>query len=326
MKRTHISIPIAMAFVIYAFIACTKNNADQYIDTSSSTQLIEQETFAGPVNIDSILKMETIAAIPFPQSGSFNCQIGQLYHDSILYDQKGSSSSFVVKVNKNPGVGKYYSWPQGLAIDSVTGSINVTASTGGYRYIVGFVKSGSRDTCLQQILIAGATYKDGVYVLGNNDTLIYPYFNANPAGTAICDNSGDGDYQDNQGNGNGNHRCEFDAEDHQGKKGRANIKHVKVRTISGAINLRKTLEEGAFGTTTPANGQGIMVPVYYKLQDKGNKALQKVNVQLIYYNSQTEIPATLLSYIDRRKTRTESRALIAPDGNPRPPLIVITRS
>lgn len=326
MKRTHISLPVAFACVIYAFIACSKNDRDIYIDTDSQNHLTEPETFAGAVNIDSILGLETIAAVPYPNSGSFKCSIERIYKDSVLYNDKGPGSSSIVKVDKNPGAGKYYSWPQGLAIDSVTGSINVTASAGGYRYTVGFVKNGTRDTCLQNIIISGATYKDGIYVLANNDTLAYPYFNADPAGAAICDNSGDNDYQDNQGHGNGNHKCEFDAADPKGKKGRANSKHVKVRTISGAINLKKTQEEGAFGATVPVNGQGIMVPVYYKLQDKGNKTLQKVNVQVIYYDRQTDIPVSLVSYINRRKSRTESRALITPDGNPRPPLIVITRS
>jgi hypothetical protein len=326
MKTTLLACPLILLFIAYNFSACSKGDHDEFVETAAAANLAEPETFPALANLDSILRLETIAPIPFPKSGSYRCNIERIYKDSLLFDEKGDGKEFIVKVDKKPGTGKFYSWPVGLSIDSITGSINVTNSQGGYRYTVGFVKAGTKDTCLQDIIISGATYKDGVYVLGNNDTLALPYFNGNPAAGAICDQSGDDDYQDNNGHGNGNDKCEFDAEDHQGKKGRANSKHVKVRTVSGAINLKKTLEEGAFGSANPSNGQGIMVPIYYKLNDKGQKALQKVNVQVLYFNSQNEIPLSLVDYINRRKVRSESRTLITPDGNPRPPLIVITRS
>jgi len=319
MKKALIAYPIVMLCLLYNFAGCTKNK-DEFIETDL---FAEAETFPVLVNIDSILRLETIAPIPFPKSGKYNCNIAKLYKEPVLYNN-GSDKDVIVKVDKAPPPGKFYAWPMGLAIDVNNGSINVSASQGGYKYTVGYVKNGTKDTCLQDIIIAGASYKDSIYILGNNDTLAFPYFNANAASVSVCDASDDDDYHDPIRHGND--KCEFDGEDHHGKGGHAAAKHVKVRTISGAINLKRTLEEGALGSADPVNGQGLVVPVYYQLQDQGNKAIQKINVQLIYYKSKSDIPAALRDYIIRKQTSINTFSLLSPYGNPRPPLIVITRS
>ena len=45
---------------------------------------------------------------------------------------------------------------------------------------------------------------------------------------------------------------------------------------------------GAFGLI-PVNGQTITVPIYYRLNDPSNNALQNISVQLVYYDSQSLI-------------------------------------
>jgi len=302
---------------------CSKSD-EESVYSPLPVDLSEPETFPFKVNLDSILQLEVIAPLPFPVSGKYNCAKPGLYHDSIFYNLGNAKSDFIVKSNVAPGSGKFFSWPMGLVIDSLTGSINVSASSPGYRYTVGYVKSGSRDTCLMDIVLAGASYKDQIYVLGQSDTLAFPYFNGEPSGPSPCDTSDDNDYPEKKGKGNS--KCEFDAEDAAGRHGRANKKNVKVRTISGIINLKKTLEEGAFGSSAPSNGQSIVVPVYYKLNDRGAKALQKINVQLLYFDRKEDIPVSLLSYMGRKRSRIDNRYIISPNGNPRPPLIVITRS
>lgn len=290
-------------------LACVKTNP-----TTDPFQLI---------NIDSLLRTETPGAVPLPVNG--RCINGPIYPDSLIYLRPDGGADYIIYPINNPGVGKYYSWPQGLRLDSLTGSINVSASETGLRYKIGFVKKGTTDTCIRTIILAGASYIDSIYVLGNNDTLAYPYFNADPRTSSICDASDDTDYPGIPGRGNGNNKCEFDAADTRGKKGNANQKKVKVRTISGVINLKKTFEEGAFGPN-PVNGQAITVPIYYELNDQSGMALQKVDVQLVYYHSRSEIPAALINYIQEKRTDIISLSLILPLGNPRPPIIVITRS
>lgn len=314
-----------LLIIVWTFAGCRKTK-DEFVESNPLDYLEEAEHSPARILVDSLLKLESSALIPFPASGEYNCLSRPLFNDPVLFNLSKDGKDYIVKIDNNPGVGRYYSWPQGLALDSVNGSINVSASQSGYRYAVGFVKAGTKDTCLQNIIISGASYKDSIYVIGNNDTLVQPYFNADPNSVSICDASGDEDYPGNSGHANGNHRCEFDAEDNNGNKGRANKKHVKVRTVSGVINLKKTLEEGAFGSVNPPNGQGLIVPVYYKLNDKGGKALQKVSVQLVFFNSRADIPAELVQLVRRRREMTEARMLISPSGSPRPPLIVITRS
>ncbi len=150
----------------------------------------------------------------------------------------------------NAGTGTYFAWPAGLLIDSVTGSINISKSETGARYLVGFVKTGSSDTCTKELVLSGITYVDSVYVLSNNDTLAIPYYNAEPSSTSVCGNSGDHPTP-------GNNECEFDdGDDDDNGNGqadepppgqRANDQHVRVRTTNGIINLRQTLEEGYAG-------------------------------------------------------------------------------
>ncbi|RYY09528.1 MAG: hypothetical protein EOO04_38255, partial [Chitinophagaceae bacterium] len=228
---------LVLLVILYNFAGCRKTT-DEFIISDPLAYLAEPESFPVQVNLDSLLRLESGAPLVFPVSGTYNCLPRPLFKDSVLYNMSNGQKDFIVKVDNNPGKGKYYSWPQGLVIDSLSGSVNISASQSGYRYAVGFVRAGTRDTCLQNIIISGASYKDSVYVIGNDDTLAHPYFNADPNWQSICDASGDDDYQDENGHGNGNDKCEFDAEDNKGKKGRANSKHVKVRTISGVINLK----------------------------------------------------------------------------------------
>lgn len=322
--KTILSRFALILLITTVYVAGCSKSDEESVYAPLPFNLSEPETFPGKVNLDSILQLEVIAPLPFPVSGKYNCSKPGLYRDSVFYNTGQGKSDFIVNSMVAPRSGKFFSWPMGLVIDSLTGSINVSASQPGYRYTVGFVKSGSRDTCLMDIVLAGASYKDQVYVLGQNDTLALPYFNGEPSGPSVCDASDDNDYPEKQGKGNS--KCEFDAEDAAGKHGRANEKNVKVRTISGIINLKKTLEEGAFGSASPSNGQGIIVPVYYKLNDRGAKALQKINVQLVYFDRKEDIPVSLLSYMGRKRYRLDNRYIISPNGNPRPPLIVITRS
>jgi hypothetical protein len=209
-----------------------------------------------------------------------------------------------------------------LVIDSATGTINLSQSETGERYNIGYVKNGTHDTCVSQLIVGGITYLDSIYVLQNNDTLAMPIYNANPATPPVCDNSGDSDYPNNNGNGqgNGNNKCQFDVDP---PKGQANGNGLRVRTISGIINLKKTLADGvAFGTSTPANGATKTITVQYRLNDNSGKALQKISVQLVYYNKLSDIPASLKTEVATKRENFLHYRVV--NGRPRPPLIIVT--
>ena len=280
---------------------------------------------------------EDVNSIPFPSEIELNnCMNAPDWGGTVICPQfRGPNNDHKIKPKNDPGPGLYYSWPQGLVLNETTGEINVTKSETGARYIIGFIRTGSTDTCLTEMVIAGVTYVDSVYVLSSNDTLALPHFNANPVPTSICDASDDTDYPGNGSpGGGGNTKCEFDdgADDDNGNGiadeppsgQRANDQNVRVRTISGIINLKKTLEEGAFGPN-PQNGDNKEVTIYYRLNDCSIKALQKIKGNLIYYEKKSDIPVQLMDEIRGRRTAFMQARIIDPNGKPRPPQIFVTR-
>jgi len=264
-----------------------------------------------------------VATVPLPQILNYQCDHAPDYGDSIIYLQPSNHDHIIHPVNAAKlGKGKYVAWPSGLIIDSASGAINVSESETGLRYITGFIKDGSRDTCLSNLILGGITYIDSIYVLGNNDTLATPYYNANAAALPVCDPSDDYDYPGNSGHGMGNSNCVFDGKDKNGKSSQANGKKVKVRSISGIINLKATLAAGAFGSN-PVNGTSITVPIAYSLNDESKKAIQQMDVQLVYYEKTSDIPAAVTNSISvNRSSFFKNKAIL---GSPRPPIIIVAR-
>ena len=154
---------------------------------------------------------------PAPQN---SCPSLPIYGDTIVYPQPTNGSDYIVNPVNNPGPGKYLSWPVGMILDSTTGAIDVTASQTGMKYIMGFVASGTTDTCLSYLTIGGAAYADSVYVLSENEDYAVPYFEANPNDLTLCQTS---------------NACSFDV------TGSAAAQHVVVDKSTGAINLEQTL-------------------------------------------------------------------------------------
>ena len=247
---------------------------------------------------------------PFPQAPLNACLLAPIYGDTIIYPQPTSGSDYIMNVVNSPGAGKYLSWPVGMVIDSVSGAIDVTASQTGLQYAVGFVKNGTTDTCLQTLVIGGASYEDSVYYIAEGQTNAFPYFEANPNLINTC------------ATGNG---CSFDVTGSAAKIG------VAVNTSTGVINLQQTLNGGLLGLggafgLLPQNGSTVTATIYYKLNDPSNFALQNIQVQLVYYDQATLINSGLLSTVLLKLDNLLSGHLIDNSANPRPPLVVIVRS
>jgi hypothetical protein len=193
-----------------------------------------------------------------------------------------------------------------LVIDSKTGAINLTTSQTGQRYDVAFVQYGTTDTCISQIIIAGTAYMDSVYTMSQSQTTAAPYFNADPGAPSPCQGSQDGP------------GCVFDYGNYAARQG------IHVNSQTGAISLKQTVKN-AFGKN-PANGATINTVIFYRLNDNSHYALQYIQLQLIYYNKRSDIPASLLATIASRQTNALNTALISKGPSARPPLIVITRN
>ncbi len=277
-------------FLVCVHLACRKSVTAPTLPLTS------------PNESDSVLTnlSDTSHQVPFPQT-FVTCNFSPDYGDTIIFPQPATTQDYIITPINNPGIGRYFSWPQGMVIDSGTGAINVTKSETGLKYAIGFVKQGSVDTCMQYLIIAGASYMDSVYVLANNQTTAKPYFNANP--NLVTPASG----------------SKFDI-----TKSAYN-KKVSVNNGSGIIDLKQTLNGGAFGPLPPFNGQTVNTDMYYTLNDASNNALQHIPVQLMYYNSKSQIGAGLLSTIQSKLNNILMGNLISKNPNPRPPIIIITR-
>jgi hypothetical protein len=247
---------------------------------------------------------------------SSTCPNAPNYGDSIVYVKPKSSGDFIANPVNNIGVdGKYFSWPEGLKLNKNTGAINLSQSESGVRYNIAFIKKGTNDTCVSQLIVGGLTYLDDIYVLDQGDTLAKPVFNADPFASSVCDASDDTDYPDN--NGNGNSKCVFD-DDSPGQ--RANDQKLRVRTKSGIINLKKSVEDGLFGKN-PKNGDSKKVQIRYELNDASQKANQKIAVQVVYYDKVSSIPNATQQEIASKRANMFTYKII--NGKPRPPLIII---
>jgi len=311
--KKHIQIyPVFVLILALFFWACQKT-AVIYPSSLSSDRIHTgyDTSHIAIITSDSQYIPPALPKAPFPQQTPVNaCLLAPLYGDTIIYPQPTSGSDYIMNVVNSPGAGKYLSWPVGMVIDSVSGAIDVTASQTGLQYAVGFVKNGTTDTCLQTLVIGGASYEDSVYYIAEGQTNAFPYFEANPNLINTC------------ATGNG---CSFDV-----TGSAANI-GVVVNTSTGVINLQKTLDGallglgGAFGLL-PQNGSSVTATIYYKLNDPSNYALQNIQVQLVYYDKASLINSGLLSTVLLKLDNLLSGHLIDNSANPRPPLVVIVRS
>jgi hypothetical protein len=273
--------------------ACKKSIEQPNQNPAPGTNLPQDTTLIKPV-------------VPYPVNPTPECSNAPDYGDSIVYPQPPVSGDYFVNPINNQGInGTYLSWPDGLTMNAKTGAIDLTQSETGQRYDVAFVKSGTTDTCLSHLIVAGAAYMDSIYVLAVSDTTAKPYFNANPYGPPVC--------QGTQGQG-----CQFDYNNYAHNQG------IEIDQNTGFIDLQKTMKNSLFGLL-PINGTTINTTIYYKLNDNSNFAPQKIQLQLMFYNHKSDIPPSLLASIANKLLNALTDLLISKAPSTRPPIIIITR-
>jgi hypothetical protein len=254
-------------------------------------------------------KQEKISTPTLPNN-NFNAAIN--YGDSILY-LKPSALDVIVTPIPKPKSGKYFAFPHGLEIDETTGAINLSKSETGMRYKVMFVANGTTDTLVSKITISGISYKDYYHIQAGNDTLSRPFYNANFSNFSLPGTIGS---------------CKFDVD------GSAASQGLSIDANTGIINLKKTIQNGFFGNIAniPNDGAAKEVELSYQLNDRSNKATNKLKIKLYYYKNNGAVSNNLTQLlIDRtelffRLTTTNT----PPDygkatgaAKPRPPCIII---
>ncbi len=245
-------------------------------------------------------------AVPYPLSPTQECDFAPNYGDTVVYPEPTTNGDYYVYPQNNQGTqGTYLSWPGGLSLNPNTGAIDLTKSQTGERYSIAFVKKGTTDTCLSELIVAGAAYMDSVYVLSQSDTTSIPYYNANPFGPQPCTG--------NQGQG-----CQFDYNNFAHNQG------IEIDQKTGFIDLQKTMQKSPFGIL-PIDGTTVYTTIYYKLNDNSNYAPQSIQLQMVYYNHRSSIPTGILASVTNKLINTLGDLLLSKGPSPRPPLILIVR-
>lgn len=271
----------------------------------------------------NVLPFEPIEKPGKGESETYTCAPD--YGDSILCYQWLAGLDYKISPT-NPGRGKYVADPMGLAIDSVTGEINVTQSESGLAYRVGFIANGSADTCFTRVITSGINYLDGIHDLSKDDTLAIPVYNASLAAYPVCGTGGlfsscEFDDDDDDDNGNG-------LADEPPPGQTLNSRNIVIDKTTGVISLKRSVLGGLF-SMTPVNGSTVQGTLYYRLNDCSNKALRKIDIKITYYHTLADVPAALVNDITNSVNNILNGVLglLKTTGSkprqPRPPHIIV---
>jgi len=241
---------------------------------------------------DSFLKKEGNAT-------SMNSSAPTFSYGAAVFFLKPSGASYTILPKVKPAVpGVFKSIPKGLALDSVTGRININRSLSGLKYKVYYTGPGSVLLDSTALVISGIDYADSIYVLNNTpDTYdtAFPVYNASKNLALPC-GSGDDDNEN---------LCVFDETDlnNDGNDDIAGVNQQKllVNEKTGTIDVEGSFHAGIFGSSNPANGTRKDLKFYYRLNDASGRALNNITVRVIYYNRRSAVPASLIRQINERK-------------------------
>lgn len=242
-----------------------------------------------------------------PAPGGGGNPVTLSYGDSIIYIRNGGYTVNPLPLSR---AGKFYSWPEGLDINSNTGAINVNESETGLRYKIMFVPDGTRDTISTKIVLSGVNYKDHYHIQTVNDSLSRPFYNANfnqftlPAG------------------------CSFDV------GGDARSEGLAIDPVTGIINLNQTMRNGFFGHVPARDGDKKELTLYYQVPDASGRATNKINVKLYFYNDINSVESDITQLLADRTDMflRMVQGIYAPStgmarnitvSRPRPPCVII---
>jgi hypothetical protein len=275
-----------IAFVIITSLcvsACQKNN----ISPSKSALISSNDTLITDTLIGDTSVFDTLS-----------------YGDTIYSASVTGTERRIYPVVRPAKPGYFMASLPGLDIDSITGRINISKSESGLRYEVFYVSAAKEFIASTTITISGVDYQDRIYDLSSGlpeDQYAAPIFNMTPGAPLPCTYTGNGAL------------CKFDETDINGDNipdyiGANNSKLI-IDTLTGIIDLKKSLAAGVFGPVPPGstpmflNGRKKDVTIYYRLGDGNTRTLKKITIRLVYYQSKALIPESMQLEINSRNQR-----------------------
>jgi hypothetical protein len=205
------------------------------------------------------------------------------YPDTIFYPSDYPADYKIRPVKRLTGT--FGAYPNGLEINEDNGAIEIGQSETGLKYLVWYVAAGSRDTCKIFITVSGVNYPDSIYSLTATDGLATPIYNGSLKRPTFCDGTCEFDDGHDDDNGDG-----FADEPPAGQE--LIPQGVAIDKSNGAINLKKTLSNGALGKQ-PLAGTFKDYVLNYRLSDHSAKKLNKMTLRIYFYNHRSQIPAAI---------------------------------
>ena len=231
--------------------------------------------------------------------------VGELcYGDSVFRASVTGIENRILPVRRPSQPGYFIANLAGLDLDSATGKINLSRSESGLRYQIYYMSFDKELISQTSITISGIDYQDRVYDLSSGsveDQFAMPIYDMTPGVPLPCGNPENGSI------------CRFDETDINGDNipdyiG-ANNSKLFIDTLTGVIDLKKSLEAGIFGPVPPGASLSFLnrrkkdVTIYYRLGDDNCRTLKKITVRLIYFQSKALIPESMQLEIDSRNQR-----------------------
>jgi hypothetical protein len=206
------------------------------------------------------------------------------YKDSLFYLE-----NLKVDIKIEPLVrrkGEYGAYPEGLEINKSNGEINITKSESGLRYDVFFVPEKTKDTCFTKISISGIDYASKIYVI-KNEKVALPIYNNNPLLPIPGIGTGKTEFDDGDDDDNG------DGSADEPLPGQEVIPQgLDISKLDGKIQLDNSLKKGLFGASFK-NGDNKKLKLFYRLEDKSGKSLNKLELEFHFYEKESDVPKSL---------------------------------
>ncbi|WP_255076822.1 hypothetical protein [Lacihabitans sp. CCS-44] len=267
MKKEYIFIIIALVSWMFS---CNPNLTEDSISPDDNNSSNNNQTTNNQTNSNTTAKG--------------NCNL-IAYKDTLFFLENLKDDLKINPLVKRDG--EYGAYPEGLEINESHGEINITKSESGLRYNVFFIPKNSKDTCFTHLTISGVDYMSKIYVLDKNEKVAAPIYNNNPnfAIPGVNTRTTEFDDDDDDDNGNG-----FLDEPLPGQQVIA--QGLDISKIDGKIVLDNSLRKGLLGAS-PKNGSTKKLKLYYRLDDKSGKALNKIELEFHFFEKESDVPKSL---------------------------------
>ncbi len=207
------------------------------------------------------------------------------YGETNFYLDTDRKKNKISPVNVPNRSGYFKSIPNGLDLDPVTGTVDISKSLSGLAYKIFYVSNAGKLIDSTRFVVSGIDYEDGIYQLSEKEDA-HPFYNANKSMKIIGIQS-DFDETDLDGDGAADIAPVFN-------------KNLEINKKDGSINLKKSIRKGLLGKN-PESGASGDFTIYYRVKDKSKGTLNKLDIRIVYYKNRSEISPTLMETLSTRE-------------------------